>query len=319
MINPDNIVVDIEEQMEWMRDHKVTKGFSWAQLAQLTGIPAGTLSPFMVGGYNGNRQKIAAKIFRYRQTLESQQQREIGLVSGPGYFETRTSARLRGLLTLAHTGRMTVAATSPGTGKTITVKEYAASASNVWWFSMRKSVKTVNAMTLRVLRAMGVPTKGGWNAQLSDLVVDWMKQRNGLLIIDEANHLSIDQFEEIRAWHDETECGVSFFGNEELMMRIERPSRSDAFARLHSRIASSHVQTLPLAEDVEAFCDAWDLRDAEMRNLLKRIALTPAAGGLRECAQIVEQASMIAADEHRALSFADLREAQATRTTRNIN
>ncbi|WP_288457798.1 AAA family ATPase [uncultured Sphingomonas sp.] len=319
MINPDTIVVDVEEQREWLLAHKASRGMSWSQLAAVTGIKSGTLSPFSLNRYFGNNAKVAQEIFKYRQTLETQAVREVGLVKGPGYFDTPTSMRLRGLLTVAHMGRITLAATSPGTGKTVTVREYAASASNVWLITMRKSTKTVNALTSLVLRAMGVPVKGGWNSQLADTVMDGMRRRNGLLIVDEANHLSLDQFEEIRGWHDETQCGVAFLGNEELMVRIKSGPRSDQFARLHSRIAMSHVQTMPEAEDVDCFCDAWAVNDGAMRDLLKRVALTPASGGLREIAQIVEGASMIAADEDRPLSFADLREAMATRATRNIH
>lgn len=319
MINPDNIVIDIEEQREWLNAHKTETGASWPPLSKFIGIPAGTLSPFATGSYTGNRQRIAEAIFRYRQTLTSQAERSVGLVESSGYFDTRTSSRIMGLFTLAHTGRITLAATSPGTGKSITMREYAASASNVTCVTMRKSTKSVNALALQMLQALGVPVKGGWGAHMASSIVNQLRGRRALLIVDEANHMSLDQFEEVRGWHDESGCGVCFLGNEELEARITTGTRSDAFARLNSRIANRHIQTQPEREDVEAFCDAWGLTDNTMRELLLRIALTPASGGLRECAQIVEQASLIAADEERPLSFADLREAKATRTTKHIN
>lgn len=319
MINPDNIAVDVEEQRDWLATHKAAKGFSWPHLAGQIGVPSGTLSSFGGNSYAGNNDRIAQAVFRYRQTLEAQADRAVGLISGPGYFETRSSRRILGLLTVAHGGRITLAATSPGTGKTMTLEEYAARASNVIIVTMTKDVTTVNGLALLVLSELGVPVKGGWGRQLGKQIVDRLKGRNALLAIDEANHLTLDQFELVRGWHDLSKCGVCFLGNEELMLRIESGTRSDAFARLHSRIASSHVQPKPHEDDVEAFCDAWEIVDAQMRDLLKRIALTPAAGGLRECAHIVEQASMIAADEARPISFADLREAKATRATRHIN
>lgn len=319
MINPDNIVIDVEEQREWLKAQKERVGASWPALAKEMGVNGSTLSLFGTSNYGGNNVKIAQAIFRYRQTLESQLERQTGLLTGPGYFETRSANRIKGLLTIAHGGRITLAAMSPGTGKTMTAIDYQKSASSVTYVYMRKSTKSVNALSVLVLRAMGVAVKGGWGSQLADLIIEKLRNRRALLIIDEANHMSVEQFEEVRGWHDESGCGVCFLGNEELMTRIESGPRSDAFARLHSRVASSHVQTLPEREDVEAFCDAWGLEDRAMRDLLTRIALTPAAGGLREIAQIVEQASMIATDEHRPLSYADLREAKATRTTRNIH
>ncbi len=90
MINPDNIVVDVDEQVEWLTAHRASKGLSWSQLSKLTDVGGTTLSAFASGSYNGNRTNIAQAVFRYRQTLESQEIRQIGLMTGPGYFETRT-------------------------------------------------------------------------------------------------------------------------------------------------------------------------------------------------------------------------------------
>nr|WP_277924247.1 AAA family ATPase [Sphingomonas sp. CROZ-RG-20F-R02-07] len=216
-------------------------------------------------------------------------------------------------------GRITVGATGPGTGKTMTLREYCASTSNCWIGTMRHTDKSVNAMMAEVLRALGVPAKGtGWGRQMSHMVSSSVAGKRGLLVIDEANHLTWESLEEIRAWHDDTGVGVCLLGNEELLMRIQGGPRRDAFARLNSRIAQSHIQNLPVEEDVEAFCDAWELADPAVRSMLSRIALTPGAGGLRECRQIVEQASMLAADEDRPLAFADLRDAQAGRATKHI-
>lgn len=318
MNNPDNHPVDVEEQREWLSAEKARGGVSWSALADVIGIPLGTLSTFGTGSYQGNKERIARAVFKYRQLLASQAERAVGMVAAPDYFETETSRRLRGLLIIAHMGRITVGATGPGTGKTVTMREYAASVSNCWVATMRQSTRTVNAMTIEVLRAIGVKAKGGWGPQLSQLVTEHVAFKRGLLVIDEANHLSLEAMEEIRAWHDATGLGICLLGNEELLMRIEGGPRRDAFARLNSRIASRHIQNVPVEADIIAFCDAYELTDAAMRKLLTQIALTPGAGGLRECRQIVEQASLLASDDNRPLSFGDLRDAQSTRATRSI-
>lgn len=319
MNNAENFPVDVEEQRDWINAEKASKGLSWAALGSLAGIPGGTLSGFGGGSYAGNKERVAREVFKYRQLVESQAERAIGLVDRPDYFETETSRRLRGLLTIAHSGRITVAATGPGTGKTVTVREYAASVANCWVATMKPTTKTVNAMMSEVLRAIGSTTRAGYGSQLSRLIYESICFKRGLLVIDEANYLSLDALEEIRSWHDEVGGpGVALLGNEELLQRIENASKRDAYGRLNSRIASRHIQNLPVAVDVAAFCDAYQLDDAGMRALLTRIALTPGAGGLRECRQIVEQASLLAADDERPLALSDLRDAQSTRATRSI-
>lgn len=319
MNNAENFPVIVEEQRDWLNAHKAATGHSWTVLGARVGIPNGTLSVFSGGNYAGRNDNIARAIFKYRQTLESQAQVSTGIPDAPGYFETRTSRGIMGLLTWAHRGRMTLAATGPGTGKTVTIEEYRASASNVWIATMEESTKRPSAMTHVVLRALGVPAKGAWGAAaLSQIVKEFVVGKRGLLVVDEANHLDTASLEQIRAWHDATGVGVCLLGNEELMMRIEGGQRRDAFARLNSRIAQRTLQHSPFAEDVEAFCDAWQIADAGMRDFLKRIALTPASGGLRECQQLIEQASILALEDEQPLTLGALRDAQSTRATRYI-
>lgn len=318
MNHPDNTPIDAKEMREWMIAYKEQAGLSWAHLAAKSGIPSGTLSPFCLGSYAGNKDRIAREIFKFKQMLETTADRADGVPVEPGFFSTPTAERLRGLLVIAQMGRITLGATGPGTGKTMIMKEYQASVTNCWTATMSPTTKTLSAMMFEVMRAIGMIAKGGWNRQLSHQIVERIGSRRGLLVIDEANHLELDAIEEIRAWHDRTGVGICLLGNEELIQRIENGPRRDAFARLNSRIAQRHVQNLPLAGDVEAFCDAWGIVDPAMRNFLERVALTPGAGGLRECRQIVESAAMLAMADERAVSFSDLKDAQSTRATRVI-
>jgi DNA transposition AAA+ family ATPase len=321
MNNAQTFPVDVEQEREWLAAHKAEKGYSWSRIASLSAIPSGTISTFMTRNYAGNNENVARKIFQYRQMIESQADREIAVPDfDPGYFETATSTRLISLMVWAHRGRMTLAATGPGTGKTRSIQEYRDSTSNVWVVTMDPLFKSVNALASALLRAVKVTNGrgGGWGAQLSQLVQDSIAGRRGLIVVDEANHCTWEQLEQLRSWHDATGVGVFLSGNEELLMRIEGDPRRDKYARLNSRIAQRHLAIGPEAGDVDAFCDAWNVTDAGMRQFLQRIALTAGSGALRECRQLIEQASLIAAADERPLSLGDLRDAQSNRSTRFI-
>lgn len=317
MNNAEHFPVNVEAERDWINARKAASDESWPMIAKEIGVPPGTLSTWATGSYQGRQEPTARAVFRFRQLIESQAERAHGILVEPGYFETPTSRRIMGLLTYAHMGRITVGATGPGTGKDMAAQEYANSVSNVWIATMWPTDKKLPAMISKVLRAVGVDPKG-WTRQMSHQVVEKVRGKRGLLVINEANHLETEALEEIRAWHDETRIGICLLGNEELLMRIEGGAKRDAHARLNSRIAQRIMQNLPEEGDVVAFCDAWGLSDPAMRQMLMRIALSPGAGGLRECRQIVEQASMLAADDERPLSFDDLRDAQSTRATRFI-
>ncbi len=320
MNNAELFPVDVEHEREWLIAHKASAGLSWSGLKDRTGIGQSTISLFATDKYAGNAENIARQVFKYRQMIESQNERSIAVPNfDPGYFETPTSRRLINLMVWAHRGRMTLASTGPGMGKTKAIEEYYASTSNVWPVAMEKSYKTINSLLMALLRAVKVTSSGGgWGAQLSQLVKDSIGGRQGLIVIDEANHCTWEQLEQLRALHDATGVGVFLSGNEELLMRIEGDPRRDKFARLNSRIAQRHLAIGPEAGDVDAFCDAWSIGDAAMRGFLHRIAMTPGSGALRECKQLIEQASLLAAEDERPLTLGDLRDAQSNRSTRFI-
>lgn len=320
MINTKDITVDVEEMRDWANAYRDSfdPPLSWAKFGKQCDIPAGTLQPFCMGTYAGDNVKQARKLFLFMQSVESRAAKQATIPVDPGYVETETSLRIRDLLQLAHTGRMTAIATGPGTGKTLTVLDYAQRAGPVWHVTMSPSTSKLTSMVREVQQKLTLEIRWGQTAAASRMVRERIKDRDGLLVIDEAQHLTFESLEEIRGWHDATGVGVCLMGNEDLIDRIESGRHADAYGRLNSRIAFRHVQRLPVPRDVDVFCDAWQIEDRAMRSYLEKIARTPRSGGLRECRMLIEAGSMVAAGEDRGLTIADLREAQQTRATKWI-
>ncbi len=118
--------------------------------------------------------------------------------------------------------------------------------------------------------------------------------RQGLFLIDEAQHLSERALEEIRAIHDDTGVGVALVGNREVLTRIEGAGRTAAFAQLYSRVSIRHVFGQPETEDVASTSE---------RAMLRKVALKPGGGGLRSLTKTLELATLLAqqAGEDRVL------------------
>ena len=311
---------DIEEIRIWARGYRNLQDppLPWAQFGEECGIKGGTLQPFVTGKYAGDNAKYARLLIQFRQAVESKTKRQESLPVDPGFFETETSQRFEYLLQVAHYGRMTLAATGPGTGKTKTINEYKKKAQPVYVSTMRPSTSKLLPMIMEVHKALGMEPRRMPGSMASQMVVERLKGRKALLVIDEAGYLTTEAIEEIRSWHDECGIGVALFGNEELLLRITTGHKRDQFARLNRRIAAKHIQKLPTANDVEAFCDAWGIEQHDIREFLRNIAASPDCGGLGECQQLIEAGSMIASGEDRGLSLADLRDAQAARSSRWI-
>lgn len=320
MINVKDLPVDVEEMRLWIVGYRELSDppTPWSQLAQQSGIPAGTLQPFCAGTYQGSNDNVARKIFQFRQSVEAQSMRQSKLPVNPGYFDTKTSVRMMELLEIAHMGRITVVGTGPGTGKTMTIDEYGERAGPIWKLTMKPSSNSLLAMIRQVHKALGIEPRRLSTADASQVVIQRLQGRRGLLVVDEANWLNLESIEELRYWHDVTGVGICLAGNEELVQSIKAGPKRDQLARLLSRIANMHEQRMPERDDVRAFCDAWGIEQPDIRNYLEKIATTPDSGGLRECKQLIEAASMLAASEDRGLSVSDLRDVQMTRATRWI-
>ncbi|NML88371.1 AAA family ATPase [Sphingobium sp. TB-6] len=311
----------IKDQRDWLNEHKQVRGLSWAQLHSLIGRPAATLSLFSSGKYNGGpaaggNGEIAKQIYRYRQTLTRQAELKYEAPEIPGYFETRTAKEVMHLLSWAQRGRMTLWAGGPGTGKTSAAKEYAERASNVWYVEILKSTKTISALCTRVLEAMRDFTAPPGTARMSAYVMGKMRDTQGLLILDDAQHLDVDQIEEVRGWFDLTGVGVAFLGNEKVVSRMEGGARKAEFAQLYSRVGLRMIRSLPLRDDVDALAAAWGVENADVMAMLQKIGSRP--GGLRSCTYAMELAAMLASGENSELELRHLERAWSQLSTHPV-
>lgn len=320
MNNVNEVPVDVEEMRFWaiayMEEHEPP--LSRTQMSSLCDIPKGTLGPWLDGKYAGNNENIARKVMQFKQQVEADRALGAALPVDPGYFETETSKEIEDILSLAHTGRIAVAGTAPGTGKSVTVEEYRHKVPYVYVATMMPSSKRLVQMIRQVLDALGMKTSRIMASDGSTEVIKRLRNKRALLVIDEANHLSIDAIDEIRGWHDATGCGIALLGNEELVREIDSGKNRTQLARLNSRIAWKFERDAPTEEDVKIFCNAWQIEDPAMRKFLRGIAITQDSGGLRECRQLIEIASLFAANEQRGLTVSDLEEVQRQRSSRWI-
>ena len=316
MNDPKVLPIDVVEQQHWLAQHRAETGLPWSALAPKVGVKAGTLSQFPGGGYKGDNQSIAEAVYRYRQLLVSQAEIAVEMPEPPGFFETPTSKRIQTMLAIAQRGRITVVAGGPGTSKTRTVRHYQASVANVWVATMKPSTTGINTMQQRVLAALGKHDAKGTPLALTNLIENLLRNTGGLLVIDEAQHAGEKALEEIRGWHDETGVGIALVGNEDVLTRLTRGSRRDAFARLASRVAQRLIFRGPIDGDALALADAWNVDPEPCRAFLIDVAKKP--GGLRTCTMVMETASMLAAAERGPLQLAHLQDAWAHLSTRQM-
>jgi len=236
-------------------------------LQQRIGVSS-ALSAFAVNKYQGDNEKIAEKIYRYRELLVQQADVEYDAPPLPPFFETPTATRILLLLRIAHRGRITLIAGGPGNSKTESLRHYQSTVSNVFIATLAPSSAGVTTMSIEVLEALGEPDAKGTPQALSRRIKNRLRGSNALLILDDAQHATEKALEELRAWHDATGVGICLVGNQDVLLRLEHGTRKEAFARLDSRVAQKFIFNVASEGDAAVFCDAWGVTDEKSRRFL---------------------------------------------------
>jgi DNA transposition AAA+ family ATPase len=289
---------DIRAQVKAIREaEKIT----WEQLARLTGEPAGTLSTWVGGTYTAPGHKIAAALKKWLQGREARQ--AIGPIAAmPDYYETPTSRAIWDALTFAH--RMpdiSPIVGNPGIGKTSTLREYARKFPQVHIITVTPAQGRPQHVLPQLCDALGVAER--MNARLFDALLKRLRGTDALLVIDEAQFLTVEALEQMRTLHDQAGIGVALAGNTELLAilrgKVGRKSEGVVGAQLTSRVGTRFVGRALKPGDADAMLDALAIADEQVRKIVRSIAAKP--GHLRVATKAIRKALLIATTQNKAI------------------
>jgi DNA transposition AAA+ family ATPase len=289
-----------------------------AEVARQCEVADSTLSQWINGKYPGDQQPVAAKIHRWLKALEVSRETSRRLPTRPAFTPMHGSTEISNSLHFARaTGSLVVIAGTPGISKTATSKQYASDNPGTWYAAMDPTTSGVPTMLLAVLAAMGAPdTKGtpqllmrevrNRAAQIGDL--------QGLLIIDEAQHLTQTAIEALRAINDGIELGVALVGNEELYSKVGATGGKREFAQVSSRVAHRIIRLSPDPRDAETLANAWAEANGEVidkRCVAYALTIAGKPGGLRNVSHTFRNAIFAARSVGEALDLSHLQGAFA--------
>ena len=270
------------------------------QVGDAIGLAYGTFSSWMGGTYNGRTDRVAADARRGLEAIRAKARTRALAPRAPAFVATPTAELLSGLLMHAqHMGEFGVAVGGPGIGKTTTAREYRARNPNAWLLTAEPVHSTPRALLDDLAEALGVEARGLSSQKLSRAVTTRLRGSGGLLMIDDAQHLTSQVLDQLRAIHDQAEIGIALLGNETLFARLEGGSRAAHYAQLFSRVGLRLTRPRPTRADIEALIAAWNITGAAERALLGWIAKKP--GALRSMTKVLRIAHMLAAAENAAV------------------
>lgn len=276
-----------------------------AQLAREVGLSAATVSRWVDGKYDGNNERVAGSISTWFQTY---QQAESAPPAIPDYVPTPTAEKILSALLWAQTASTVVLVYgNPGVGKTRALRQYARNGNNVWCITASKTRSNELETLYELALAMGIADAPYRRGALSRLLRQRLPDTRGLIVVDEADWLSLDAIEELRIIQEECGVGLALVGNHKVYDRLTGGQRSVDFARLFSRVSKREVINTVHRGDVYAICEAWGVDGSDERRLLCSIAKRP--GALRSLSHILPLACIYARGKGERIGIAHIQSA----------
>lgn len=247
---------------------------TYAQIARESGVAAGTLSAFVNNKYNGDNERVAQTLERWLENYHHAAE----LPEPPRFVETRTAHQIWTSMRFASlTESISVICGNPGVGKTEAAREFRRTNNNVWMITITPSCASVLECLTELAYELGMNDAPRRKGPLSRALRRRLEGTQGLVIIDEADHLGAEVLEELRLLQESARIGLVLMGNHRVYSNMTGGNRTVEFARLFSRIAKRTAINKTKIDDVKAIADAWQITGENERELLQQIAQKPGA------------------------------------------
>jgi len=283
------------------------RGVSQAAVAIEISRSSGAISSWLSNTYRGDIPALETWLRRWVEQQGVQREAVKPLPKVPAWLATPSAEKVLSALRFAHAhGEIGLVYGGAGMGKTATVRHYQDRRNNVWVATMTPAHAGLVSALKGIAAAVGAEVSGNGAEALYREIVRKVERSGGLLVIDEAQHLTVPALEQIRAIHDATGLGIAFVGNERVYAQMAGGVRAAYLAQLRSRIGRTVRLLKAQPVDVEVLMGAWQV-NAGCAGALREIAGKP--GALRNVMKVLKLAVGMAAGAGRAVAQEDVKAA----------
>ncbi|WP_140918336.1 AAA family ATPase [Limnobaculum xujianqingii] len=221
------------------------KGLSQSRVGQAINKSTATISLYLANKYNGDTPSLEADIQSF---IERSRERDRSHNIKVPFIMTSTAKRGLELIKIAHESHeINVLYGEAGLGKTMILKRYAdENRTSVLLIEVDPGY-TAKVLLTELCKQLNLPTMGSLH-ELMEACIAKLKGSDLLLIIDEAELLSLRPLEVLRRIHDLSGVGLVLSGMPRLIMNLK--GKRGELVQLYSRVAFALNlgQSLPQAD-----------------------------------------------------------------------
>lgn len=287
----------IEESKKELIDFMQKSAKSQNQISKEIGLSTSVLSQFLKGTYGGDNENVAIKIVQYLRVAQERLQNECITTYN---LKTYNTQHVIFAVSYAHQySKIGLIHGDAGAGKTEALKYYVKNNPGVIMVTANASCKTSKAILYRIASQMGLQASGN-EAFIMELLVEYLKDTSKLIIIDEADHLTLNAMQAVRNLNDLCQIGIVFSGNDVLLFQMYNRNNSNfgRFRQLRSRIG---IQT-KVENSNFALADLRVIFSTLNDTCLKILLQITQKESLRVAINVTEYATMLANGMNEPLS-----------------
>ncbi|RPE72513.1 hypothetical protein EDC62_0204 [Tibeticola sediminis] len=271
---------------------------SQSRVAKEAGVSTSALSQVLAGSYAADPARIVERLSAWMAARE--ERAAARLPQAPAFVPTPTAGRVVAALAYAQMAAdVAVIYGAAGVGKTMAVQEYARTRPAVWVAVMTPGHAGVTAALEEVAAAVGVKDCPQSPARIHREIVARVRETGGLIVVDEAQHLSVAALDALRSIFDAAGVGLALVGNDLVYTRMTGGSRAAYLDRLFSRIGKRVSLRRAQDADIEAVAKA---AGGEAWREVMEIGRQP--GAIRAVVKVLRLARMMAQAAGEALAAA---------------
>jgi DNA transposition AAA+ family ATPase len=282
------------------------EGLTQRGAAEECNIAEGTFNAWLAGTYKGHNDKVAGQVAKWIEARAQRKKLKAMVPTPPAYLPIKTAQQIANVLSYAQTLHdMGLVIGPPGNGKSFAAEHYAATNPAVFMATMEPAKASTHHLLFELGNVLKLGEKS--SVRISDAIVKRLRDRDALLLIDEAQHLKSEAIDQLRTIHDKARCGIVLMGNETIVGKLGDPERTPQNAQLYSRFGMRLILQRPPAGDVDALLREWKVEDRQEIAFMRVVAAKP--GALRALTKTMVAATAIAAGNGETRSIGHLRDA----------